>query len=134
MDTAVAAVVPSPKFKWKRVKSKMFFFTSYERALNSASAPTTTVRSLPRSANSFGGGGMMESTELFPVLTLWLVLVAALVSEFEDEEPVPTVMFCVAVHEISHSPTGQFAQERLSSSGLRDILTVSVCVPSWVSL
>src|SRR3989338_2305815 len=134
ITTAVSAVVPSPKFQWKREKSMIFFRSSYARALNSVSAPTTTVRSLPPSANTLGGGGMMESPELFPVLTLWTVPVAALVSEFEDEAPVPIVMFCVTVHEISHSPTGQFGQERLSSSGLRDILTVRVCVPSWASL
>src|SRR3989338_6826934 len=134
ITTAVSAVVPSPKFQWKREKSMIFFRSSYARALNSVSAPTTTVRSLPPSANTFGGGGMMESPELFPVLTLWTVPVAALVSEFEDEAQVPIVMFCVTVHEISHSPTGQFGQERLSSSGLRDILTVRVCVPSWASL
>lgn len=77
---------------------------------------------------------MIESPEVFPVPVLCEVLVATLVSELDGEEPAPTVMLCVAVHEILHSPTGQFAQERLSSSGLRATLTVSVCVPSWVSL
>src|SRR3989344_3065039 len=68
----------------------MFFFSSYARALNSVSAPTMTVRSLPPSANTFGGGGMTESPELLPAFVLCEVVVVVPASKSGEELPPPS--------------------------------------------